>query len=76
MLAFGNWVLVMGSGNDRIRITWEGKGNILKTERASVPDSETIIEWQEIPSEIENTMPDVESMLRSIEGFVKKNIKA
>jgi CheY-like chemotaxis protein len=76
MLAFGNWVLVMGSGNDRIRVTWEGKDNILKTERASIPDSETVIQWQEMPSEIENTMPDVESIFRSIEGFVKKNIKA
>lgn len=76
MLTFGNWVLVMGAGDDRIRVTWEGKDNILKTERASIPDSETIIEWQEIPSEIENTMPDVESMFRSVEGFVKKNIKA
>ncbi len=76
MLAFGNWVLVMGTGNDRIRVTWEGKDNILKTERASIPDSETIIEWQEIPSEIENTMADVESMFRSIEEFAKQNIKA
>ncbi len=75
MFAFGSWVLVMGSGNDRIRVTWEGKDKILKTERASIPDSETIIQWQEIPSEIEKTMPDVESMFSSIEEFVKKNIK-
>ena len=75
-LAFGSWVLVVGSGNDRIRVTWEGKDNILKTERASIPDSETIIQWQEIPLEIENASPDVESIFSSIEGFVKKNMKA
>jgi CheY-like chemotaxis protein len=76
MLAFGSWVLVMGTRKDRIRVTWDGKDGILKTERASIPDSETIIRWQEITSEIENTLPNAESIFKSIEEFVKKNIKA
>jgi CheY-like chemotaxis protein len=76
MLAFGSWVLVMGGRKDRIRVTWEGKDGILKTERASIPDSQTIIRWQEITSEIENTLPNAESIFKSIEEFVKKNIKA
>ena len=75
-LALDSWVLVMGTPKDRIRVTWEGKDGMLKTERASIPDSQTIIRWEEITSEIENTLPNAESIFKSIEEFVKKNIKA
>jgi hypothetical protein len=76
MPVLGSWVLVMGRGDDRIRVTWEGKDGILKTEKASIPDSQNIIQWQELASEIETTSPNAESLFKSIEEFVKKNIQA
>jgi hypothetical protein len=57
MLAFGSWLLILGKRKYRFRFIWDGRGGILKTEKTLIPDSGTIIKWEEISNEIDTNQP-------------------
>jgi hypothetical protein len=75
MLSFGSWVLIAGQRKRQFRFIWDGKDNILKTEKALIPDSGTIIKWEEIPTEIKIDRTE-EKIFKSIETFINKQFQA
>jgi hypothetical protein len=75
MLALGSWLLVLGKRKYRFRLIWDGRDSILKTEKALIPDSGTIIKWEEISNEIDTNHPG-ENIFKSIEDFIRKQFQA
>jgi hypothetical protein len=75
MLAFGSWVLVAGKRKYRVRFTWDGKDGILKAEKALIPNSGTIIKWEEVSLEFD-TKSLGEDIFKSIEDFIRKTFQA
>jgi hypothetical protein len=74
MLAFGSWLLVLGKRKYRFRFIWDGRDGILRTAKALIPDSRTIIKWEEISNAIDANQPD-ENILKVIEDFVRKQFQ-
>ncbi|MEK6653030.1 MAG: hypothetical protein AABY50_08890 [Nitrospirota bacterium] len=75
MLSFGSWLLILGKRKYRVRFIWDGKDGILITAKALIPDSGTIIKWEEMPNEIETDQTGGD-IFKSIEAFIKKNFEA
>ena len=75
MPAFGSWVLILGKRKSRFRFTWDGKDGVLKTEKAFIPDSRSIIKWENISLEFD-TKSESENIFRSIEDFTRKKFEA
>ena len=48
LLAFGSWVIVVGTRHRRLRLTWDGKEHYLSIEVASFPSSGTVAVWVDI----------------------------
>jgi hypothetical protein len=74
MLAFGSWLLVLGKRKYRFRFIWDGKEGFLKTEKALIPDSGTIIKWEEILNKIDANQPR-ENIFKLIEEFIIKQFQ-
>jgi len=75
MLSFGSWFLILGKRKYRFRFTWDGKDGVLKTEEALIPDSGSIIKWEDISLEFD-TKSEAENIFRLIEDFTRKKFEA
>jgi hypothetical protein len=75
MLSFGSWFLILGKRKSRLRFTWDGKDGVLKTEKALIPDSRSIIKWKDISFEFDGKS-EGENIFKSIEDFIRKKFEA